>query len=159
VLFFARAQGRKETRPDMKVKLKSFLSGKWGAGSRRLSAQHFLTLKIDFNFPFTCNVWCGVSCLSARAKERQERDKKPAATDEGHVTGSDRKCVSGEAAGLRPCLSDTDTNFLSNATGNEGPSCRSGTRFFVSLSLSFVGRVARARREPDTQPNFHERYK
>ena len=48
------------TRPDMKVKLKSFLSGKWGAGSRRLSAQHFLTLKIDFNFPFTCNVWCGL---------------------------------------------------------------------------------------------------
>ena len=83
----------------------------------------------------------GLGCFRAR-KERQERDKKPAATDEGHVTGSDRKCVSGEAAGLRPCLSDTDTNFLSNATGNEGPSCRSGTRFFVSLSLSFV--VARA---------------
>ena len=47
------------TRPDMKVKLKSFLSGKWGAGSRRLSAQHFPTLKIDFNFPFIFLVYGG----------------------------------------------------------------------------------------------------
>ena len=55
-----------EGNPDMKVKLKSFLSGKWGAGSRRLSAQHFLTLKIDFNFPFTCNVWVGSFSLRAK---------------------------------------------------------------------------------------------
>ena len=72
--------------------------------------------------------------FGAHTKEKKERDKKPAATDEGHVTGSDRKCVSGEAEGRAP-----DTNFLSNATGNEGPSCRSGTRFFVSLSLSSCG--------------------